>query len=242
MPFTYPYPRPSLTADVVLFAMGELDLSVLLIKRKSPPFKGSWALPGGFVDENEPLEKAARRELEEETSVTGVPLEQLGAFGDPGRDPRGHTVSVAYYSFVHADSIAPRAGDDAKEVAWVPLRKLALATPAAKPAKKTAAAAKKQKRGEGEKVALAFDHGKVIESAFRALREQLDYPVRPTRFSLVPQRFTLAQLRRVYEAIAGSKLHAGSFNRRILASGFVVAATKGKGTAKESLYRFAHET
>jgi 8-oxo-dGTP diphosphatase len=121
MPHTYPYPRPSLTVDVVLVTR-EADPRVLLIRRKHDPFAGAWALPGGFVDENESLAAAARRELHEETGVQdGIDLEQLAAFGDPGRDPRGWTVSVAFLARVNADDVNPAAADDAAEVGWHPL-------------------------------------------------------------------------------------------------------------------------
>ena len=121
MPFTYPYPRPSVTADVVAFTMRADDLAVLLITRKDEPFKGCWALPGGFVNENESLDRAAARELHEETGLTVHPskLEQLGAFGDPGRDPRGHTVTVAFVTF-RATETSINPGDDAIEAEWHP--------------------------------------------------------------------------------------------------------------------------
>ena len=127
MPFTYPYPRPSVTADVVAFTMRADDLAVLLIRRKDEPFKGAWALPGGFVNENESLERAAARELHEETGLVVSPskLEMLGAFGDPGRDPRGHTVTVAYVTFRSTETKV-NAGDDAVEAVWQPLRALDL--------------------------------------------------------------------------------------------------------------------
>ena len=112
MPFTYPYPRPAVSCDVVVFTMRADDLAVLLVQRRDEPFKGQWALPGGFVNENESLERAAARELSEETGLTGARLEQLGAFGDPGRDPRGHTVTVAYVTFLVAEAKIT-AGDDA---------------------------------------------------------------------------------------------------------------------------------
>ena len=101
MPFTYEYPRPALTVDCVVFGLDEQDLKVLLIERDLEPFKGKWALPGGFVRMDEDLEQAARRELREETGLEGVFLEQLYTFGDPGRDPRGRVVSVAYYALVN---------------------------------------------------------------------------------------------------------------------------------------------
>lgn len=121
--FNYPYPRPALTVDAVL-ATRERKPRVLLIRRKHDPFADKWALPGGFVDENEPLERAARRELKEETGLEIADVEQLAAFGDPGRDPRGWTVSVAFLARVDADALKPQAADDAAETAWFPLDNL----------------------------------------------------------------------------------------------------------------------
>ncbi len=125
MPYAYPYPRPSVTVDVVLVRPGESGpdggAEVLLIRRAHEPFAGMWALPGGFVDENEDLPDAARRELEEETAVVAGPLTQVGAFGKAGRDPRGWTVGVAYTALVSREGAVARAGDDAAEAAWFPL-------------------------------------------------------------------------------------------------------------------------
>src|SRR3954454_2271522 len=137
MPHTYDYPRPSLTVDVVIVTR-EANPRVLLIRRRKDPFAGAWAIPGGFVDEGEPLAAAAERELREETGVTDVALEQLAAFGDPGRDPRGWTVSVAFLARVAADTTAT-AADDAAAVGWHRLDKL--------PRK------------------LAFDHATILERA-----------------------------------------------------------------------------
>jgi 8-oxo-dGTP diphosphatase len=119
-PFTYPFARPSLTVDVALVTVGPSP-KVLLIRRKHDPFAGRWALPGGFVDESERLIDAARRELKEETGLDHAELEQLHTFGDPGRDPRGWTVSVAYLARVVPDLLQPRAADDADEVGWFSL-------------------------------------------------------------------------------------------------------------------------
>ncbi|MCE9566425.1 MAG: NUDIX hydrolase [Planctomycetes bacterium] len=115
--FSYDYPRPALTVDIVI-ATREPRPRVLLIRRKKDPFAGSWALPGGFVEENERIPDAARRELVEETGVTVVDLEQLYTVGDPGRDPRGWTVSVAYLAQVNLADVKPVAADDAGEVGW----------------------------------------------------------------------------------------------------------------------------
>lgn len=114
---SYDYPRPALTVDLLLVTR-EARPRVLLIRRKGEPFAGKWALPGGFVNEGETLVAAARRELEEETGSTVGELEQLYTAGDPGRDPRGWTVSVAYLCRVNADQLKPEAGDDAAEVRW----------------------------------------------------------------------------------------------------------------------------
>jgi 8-oxo-dGTP diphosphatase len=112
------FPRPAVTVDVVLFSGSGDEVKVLLIKRGKPPFEGRWALPGGFVESDEPLAAAAQRELEEETGIANVALEQLYTFGDPGRDPRGWTISVVYYGRVNADHLQTRAATDAADVGW----------------------------------------------------------------------------------------------------------------------------
>jgi 8-oxo-dGTP diphosphatase len=121
--YCYEYPRPAVTTDMVIVTK-KPPRKVLLIRRKMDPFAGKWALPGGFVDENESLEAAARRELREETGVETRTVEQLHAFGDPGRDPRGHTVSVVYLAEVDPRKVKPKAADDAAEVGWFPLDEL----------------------------------------------------------------------------------------------------------------------
>lgn len=121
--FTYGYPRPALTVDLALVT-SEARPRVLLIQRKKDPFAGTWALPGGFVDENEKLADAARRELKEEAGVEVDEIEQLYTAGDPGRDPRGWTVSVVFLARVDAIHLKPVAADDAAAVAWFPLEKL----------------------------------------------------------------------------------------------------------------------
>lgn len=118
MTYTYAYPRPAVTVDIVLMKPGPRGPELLLIRRGHPPFAGRWALPGGFVDENEPLEAAARRELHEETGLEAVTLHQLAAFGDPGRDPRGWTVSVVFWARLENVTTIPLAGDDASDARW----------------------------------------------------------------------------------------------------------------------------
>jgi 8-oxo-dGTP diphosphatase len=237
------------TADVVAFTMRADDLAVLLIRRKSEPFKGCWALPGGFVNENESLERAAARELHEETGLTVSPskLEQLGAFGDPGRDPRGHTVTVAFVTF-RATETAINAGDDAVEAEWHPLRALDLGEvstarrvppplplSAAKPGGRVAAPRARKVAG----VKLAFDHAKILTRAYRRLCRHLNDPSSDYAFDLVPPRFTLAELRRIYEVVIGQPLTPRTIRQHLLDRGVIVPATK-KPTAKPAaqLYRW----
>ena len=124
MAYTYKYPRPEVTVDIAVFARKSRRWHVLLIQRKHDPFEGMWALPGGFVDEDEDLPDAAARELQEETCATGFELVQCGAYGKPGRDPRAHTVTVAYYTKLDAIPEGVQAADDAAEADWFPINGL----------------------------------------------------------------------------------------------------------------------
>lgn len=150
MPYTYQWPRPGLTVDTVIVARPQHNASakLLLIKRKNPPCKGQWATPGGFVDENEPLDKAAARELQEETSVNpaSVPLIQVATYGDPGRDPRGWCVTVAYAALVPDTDLGVKAADDAVDARWFELTKL-------------------------HELQLAFDHKVIIRDCLHRLAE-----------------------------------------------------------------------
>jgi 8-oxo-dGTP diphosphatase len=217
---------------------------VLLIRRREEPFKGRWALPGGFVNENESLERAAARELYEETGLSGVRLEQLGAFGDPGRDPRGHTVTVAFVTF-RATETAINPGDDAIEAEWQPLRALDLGDvstarsvppppPPGAPASKRPA-----RRGSGGKIQLAFDHATILTKAYRRLCRHLDDPVTDQAFDVMPARFTLAELRRIYEVVIGRKLTPRIIRQHLLDRGVIVPATaKPTGKTAAQLYRW----
>ena len=223
VPYTYEYPRPAVTVDSCIFTMHGDDLAVLLIKRKGQPFRGLWALPGGFVDKNESLEKAALRELVEETGLAGVGVEQLAAFGDPGRDPRGHTVSIAFFTFIHAEAAIVHAGDDAAEAGWHPLRTLPLSGPVVRGMQR-----------------LAFDHAGIIDLARRRLQERLRDPSRESSFQLVPQHFTLTELQRVYEAVLGHELDKRNFRARFVGRGIVepVAARRTGNHRPAQLYRW----
>jgi 8-oxo-dGTP diphosphatase len=135
--YTYDYPRPAVSVNVVIVSRKPAP-RVLLVRRKHDPFAGMWALPGGFIEMDEPLEAAARRELYEETGVEAEELEQLHTFGDPGRDPRGRIITVVYLAIVDAAKVKPRAADDAAEVGWHSLRR---------------------------PPAMAFDHARILASA-----------------------------------------------------------------------------
>lgn len=173
------------TVDIVIFTIQQGVLKVLLVKRRIAPFKGQFAIPGGFVHEDEDLELAAVRELSEETGVSDVYLEQLYSFGEPDRDPRGRVVTVAYFALISADR-KPKAGTDAAEATWYPMDDLP---------------------------PLAFDHATILKYALERLRNKLEYTT--VGFQLLPEKFTLTELQEVYEAILGKKLDKRNFRRKM---------------------------
>jgi 8-oxo-dGTP diphosphatase len=174
MSYTYDYPRPAVTADVVLVKVLDNRLKILLIQRKSPPFAQCWALPGGFLDMDEELETAARRELYEETGLKIGKLLELGAFGGIGRDPRGRTVSIAYLAIHNsAVELRPKAGDDAAKVGWFSFNR---------PPR------------------LAFDHSEILRKARRRLRELADNPAELVK-QLLPAKTSAEQLYVLFQAI-----------------------------------------
>ena len=124
MSYTYEYPRPAVTVDCLVFLSTQATTKILLIQRKNPPFKNKWALPGGFIDIDEPLERAAYRELKEETGISDIELQQFRTFGKPGRDPRGRTISIVYYGFIKNQNEQARAGSDARNAQWFDLNML----------------------------------------------------------------------------------------------------------------------
>jgi 8-oxo-dGTP diphosphatase len=212
LPYTYPYPRPSVTVDVALFAIVAGELAVLLVQRGHAPFEGAWAMPGGFVDENEPLARAALRELDEETGVRGVTIEQLGAFGDPGRDPRGHTVSVVFVGFASAEAHPVTAGDDAAHAAWHPVAKLGA-------------------RGRTAPK-LAFDHGAILPLAVDRLRQALRDPAEhPVARAIVPPRFTLRELSRVVGVVLGGEARGRALVAELRKQGKVEPAGRARGAS-----------
>jgi 8-oxo-dGTP diphosphatase len=123
MPYTYKYPRPAVTVDMLIFRVINGERQLLLIQRDRDPFQGKWALPGGFMDINETLEEAAARELQEETGLTAVELTQLKAYSALDRDPRHRTISVAFWGIL-TDNQPVRAGDDARKAVWFPVQSI----------------------------------------------------------------------------------------------------------------------
>ena len=199
-----------MAVDIVLFTIRDRRLHVLLIKRLIPPFRGRYALPGGFVRVEESLDRAALRELQEETGVEQVYLEQLYSFGDPHRDPRGRVISVAYYALVPPIA-SLHAGTDAADAAWLALDEIP---------------------------ALAFDHRQIVEYARQRLRNKLDYS--NVGFGLLPAQFTLTELQLVHEAILGESLDKRNFRRKIGQRGIVEAIDEWRDTGRKpaQLYRF----
>lgn len=191
-PYCYDYPRPSVTVDIILFTFHEDQLKVLLVRRDHEPFANHWALPGGFVNIDEDLEEAARRELNEETNVRDVYLEQLYTFGEPDRDPRGRVITVAYFALLSNDQVRGlqiRGASDAGEAAWWNIYDLPQ---------------------------LAFDHARILQYAMQRLRWKLEWTA--LGFLLLPAEFTLSELQRVYETVLHEPLDKRNFRRKMLAA------------------------
>jgi 8-oxo-dGTP diphosphatase len=215
MAYTYDYPRPSLTVDCIIFGLDESSrLKVLLIQRANEPFKHHWALPGGFVDENETLEAAALRELKEETGVSDVFIEQLFTFGTPGRDPRGRVVTIAFYALINLGEHKIGADTDAADVKWFPINKLPQ---------------------------LAFDHAEILEMAINRLRGKVRY--QPIGFELLPEKFTLTQLQNLYQTILDKELNKRNFRTKILKMNILKEEDILRGVAHRpaQLYSFDKE-
>ena len=186
MAHTYQFARPALTVDVVVFALDEQDLQVMLIERDLTPFVGSWALPGGFVRIHETLDQAAARELQEETGLANIFLEQLYTFGQMDRDPRERVVTVAYYALVNLAGHDVKASTDARKAAWFSVNDLPK---------------------------LAFDHRQILDVALERLRGKVRY--QPIGFELLPEKFTLRQLQHLYEIILDRPLDKRNFRKKV---------------------------
>lgn len=212
-----PWTPVALATDAVVFGL-DLEagrLHVLLIERGIEPFKGRWALPGGFV-RDEDLDACVRRELAEETGVELVWLEQLYTFGAPARDPRGRVVTVAYWGIVRPEQVRLEATTDARRAAFHPVEALP---------------------------ALAFDHEQIVAAALQRLRSKLHW--QPVGVWLLPEQFTLVELERVYEVLSGAPVDRGNFRKKIrpYVERGVIAATGTERKAASAgrpaaLYRF----
>lgn len=283
------YAPVAVTVDVVALTVRDGALCVLLVRRGAHPFRGRWALPGGFLraeptpgsGPGETLLQAAARELAEETGLLAHPptgplcgvlpgeveedpalalralgrvhLEQLGTYGDPGRDPRMRVVSVAHLAFA-PDLPDPRAGTDAAHAEWIPLGALGLPDPAhehAVPEEGVRGAATTATRPvtqrPGTSRLLAFDHARILVDGLERCRSKLEYTPLATAF--VAEPFTLGELRAVYETVWGEPLHAPNFRRKVLSvPGFVesVGTTTDRGGARggprAALYRAGDAT
>lgn len=199
------------TVDIVLFTIEKSELKVLLINRLIEPYKDQLALPGGYVLRDESLEEAAKRELREETGVENSYLEQLYTFGDLNRDPRGRTITVAYYALVPNEQTL-RPSSDAADAQWHSVSKLP---------------------------ALAFDHRKIIKYAQERIRNKLDYT--NVGFELLPKKFTLSELQDVHSAILGDLLDKRNFRRKILQRGLIKPLDEWRETGRKpaQLYKFS---
>jgi 8-oxo-dGTP diphosphatase len=176
-----------IAVDIIIFKMHNNKISVLLIKRKYPPFADHWSIPGGFLKNNESTESAATRELFEETGVQGVYMEQLYTFSNPDRDPRGQVITVAFMALLPADHpIQLAAGTDAADAEWFAVDKLPV---------------------------LAFDHNKILKYSHERLINKLEYTT--AGFQLLPHFFTLTELQLVYESVLGKELDKRNFRRKL---------------------------
>jgi len=199
------HPSLAVTVDLVVLTVRDQALKVLVIQRGEPPFQGRWALPGGFVLPEENLDDAAGRELAEETGLTAgtVHLEQLGSYGEPDRDPRMRTVSVAYLGLA-PDLPTPEAGDDAMAAEWLPVARLLKA-----------------------RSSMAFDHPVILRDGVERARAKLEYT--PLAASFCAAEFTVADLRRVYETVWGTELDPRNFHRKVTRTqGFLVPVHRSR--------------
>ena len=189
-----------ISVDSVIFGYSEGQLKIALIERKTEPFKGMWAIPGGFMEGEETIEETARRELEEETGVRDVYLEEFGVFSERGRDPRGPTITVALFALIDSTKCTLTATEDASQAKWWE----AYAIPH-----------------------LAFDHNKIYQKALESLRRA--FKTRPIAFELLPKEFTLTQLQNLYEQVFRIKIDKRNFRKKVLKMDYIVQTKKTVG-------------
>lgn len=250
------YERPAVTVDMLVFAVNEaLDaLRLLLIRRKNHPFIHCWALPGGFVEMEESLEEAARRELQEETGLQDIYMEQLYTFGEPGRDPRIRVISTAYMALIQENAVAVTPGDDAAEACWFTIQErdgrvelhgdngdVLYFHVTRIPLFIGGVSSVQEAAYKQENSGIAFDHEKAIQMGLSRLRNKAEYT--NILFGLMPEEFTLPELQKLYETVLGKRLYKSNFRKKI---GEYVEATGTKknqeGTKRSpELYRFRTE-
>ncbi len=269
------YDKPSMTVDMLIFTitdeeeqnyrkLPEKELRLLLIKRADHPYIGQWALPGGFVEINESLDEAALRELQEETNIKNIYMEQLYTWGDLGRDPRTRVISTSYMALVDSSSLEIKASDDADDAKWFTvlcklyqeqkeltdngcifqrLYKLVLSneeenlSAKVKITKTVEGKVTKIEREVVESNGIAFDHAKIIECAIGRLRNKIEYT--DIAFNLMPEKFTLTELQKVYEIILDTELLKANFRRKI--GNLVIETneyTKDAGHRPSKLFRY----
>ena len=212
MAYTYKFPRPSVTVDAVVFRMDDDALKVLLIQRGHPPHQGAWAFPGGFIEMDEDLKDAATRELREETGLKVRHLEQLHTYGAVDRDPRGRVITVAYLALVKPNHNRIKADDDARSAAWFNV---------------------------DDVPKLAFDHPQVLAMALAELKTKARR--QPIAFELLPAKFTLTQLQRVYELLLKQRFDKRNFRKKIIATEGLIELNEVQANVAHRaarLYRF----
>lgn len=204
--------KRTVAVDVVLFTIQDGTLKALLVKRENAPYRGAWALPGGLVDQDESVDAAALRELQDETNIDNIYLEQLYTFGDANRDPRGCVITIAYYALVNWQRFELKSRFRVTDANWFPLRRLP---------------------------DLAFDHRRIIDYALERLRSKINYTT--VGFQLMSKQFTLTELQRSYEVIVAKRLDKRNFRRKMLQLGIMKETKQFKSNGRQRparLYTF----
>lgn len=209
--YTYKYPHPAVTTDCIVFGFDGTKLNLLLINRGIEPYKGSWALPGGFMKIDETAEQGAMRELQEETGVKDIYIEQLQAFTAVDRDPRERVMTIAFMAFVRQEKYEVIAGDDAAKAQWFPVNSLPQ---------------------------LAFDHKEIITLALDKLRWKMTYE--PLAFRLLNKTFTISQLQTIYEVVFDKRFDRRNFHKKLTSLGYIISTDEQQKTIgrPSTLYTF----
>lgn len=213
--YTYDYPRPAITVDCIIFGFDKNELKVLLTQRAIEPYLGKWAFPGGFINIDETADDSARRKLLEEAGLQDIFMEQLYTFSDLDRDPRYRVISIAYYALVRSTDYILEAGLNIEDVQWFSLQEIE---------------------------DLAFDHNKILNIAIERLKGKIRY--QPIGFELLPEKFTLPDLHRLYETILQRDIDRGNFRKKILSMGLLIDHSdkqKNRPSRGAKIYSFDRE-